>query len=952
MRQHLDQYNAPLCISIAEDATRVIGRVDYDGETDRCVGFVLPSDENGLPIVDSFIAVSFTAIEKMFRENTVSRYAYVYMAQPLCSNVPPICLACLGTDNKFKAEDIMLRWKYIVEQCAQRDITVLSFGSDGDSRLMKSMKVSASFRTPQPEPLTAHIPPANLLHAPTIPPEWSEWYHIKPNGICYVQDTIHIAVKLKSRLLKPNIVLPMGKFFVDSSHLHALKLTFQKDKHGLRQRDIDHKDKQNFQAVINITSAGHLLSEIPQANATKCYVDLIKNVIDSYLDKSLDPIERLEKLWYVVFFLRYWRKWIVLSKGYTIGNNFVTSNAYNCIELNAHAMINYVIAIRDHIKENKCFVPWLLGSQCCETTFRTARSMSSIFSTVINFGMLGLLRRLHRLQIQLTVQAETQGEICFPRLLKHQQKVGKNAVNDSICLLKVSNEQIVSAVERGHTKAKEVFEQLGMAALFHRHSLWGSKIKILGINGGVESCVTPDNDIDDDDDDSDGEEDKDQECNKKEFLNDKSHDLLLAQEECNASDVQQIAQDLNTITKCDILDPNVKQHLEECHKSLFRRLPSTTIPMYERVEIPDKNVKRSTKFSPFLEIKAPNDQTVFIRKTTAIWLLQEGERVSTDRLFRVRNKQPYNSEISKRIITTSAVDLSSKKLDSSELKDSASPQKSSLDTASDIAAATTKDTIDLTDLLSECEDDVDDDIWIRIHGKTLRYVDKEAILKQWLWGTHLTAVQLLLKSRYPNINGLLDPSVFVHKDNQEISPGSVQILHVNGNHWITITTLTNFIDSHCDVVYDSLYANVSQATKMLLARLIKIPRKELKIKIANTHKQAGSNDCGLFSAAYCTALVNGQDPSLFVYCQDSMRPHLVHCLEKKEMVCFPISRNRRIGTARYDEIAVYCVCRCPDDGSTMIQCDGKKCKDWFHQSCIDTSTLNKRKKWFCPQCSM
>ena len=91
--------------------------------------------------------------------------------------------------------------------------------------------------------------------------------------------------------------------------------------------------------------------------------------------------------------------------------------------------------------------------------------------------------------------------------------------------------------------------------------------------------------------------------------------------------------------------------------------------------------------------------------------------------------------------------------------------------------------------------------------------------------------------------------------------------------------------------------HVSQATKMLLARLIKTPRKELRIKIANTHKQADSDDCGLFSAAYCTTLVNGQDPSLFVYHQDSMRPHLVRCLENKEMDCFPITRNRRVGIA-------------------------------------------------------
>ena len=169
------------------------------------------------------------------------------------------------------------------------------------------------------------------------------------------------------------------------------------------------------------------------------------------------------------------------------------------------------------------------------------------------------------------------------------------------------------------------------------------------------------------------------------------------------------------------------------------------------------------------------------------------------------------------------------------------------------------------------------------------------------------------------------------------------------DHWITITTPINCIDSHCDVVvYDSLYAYVSQATKILLARLIKTPQNELRIKIANTHKQAGSDDCGLFCAAYCTALVNGQDPPLFVYHQDFMRPHLVRCLENKEMDYFPITRNRRIGTAQYDKIAVYCVCRCPDDGSTMIQCDGP-CKEWFHQSCIGTNTL-KQKKWYCSKC--
>ena len=44
-------------------------------------------------------------------------------------------------------------------------------------------------------------------------------------------------------------------------------------------------------------------------------------------------------------------------------------------------------------------------------------------------------------------------------------------------------------------------------------------------------------------------------------------------------------------------------------------------------------------------MQVSDGQNIFIRKTTAVWLLQEGERVSTDRLFRVRQKQPYSTNV-------------------------------------------------------------------------------------------------------------------------------------------------------------------------------------------------------------------------------------------------------------------------------------------------------------------
>ena len=42
---------------------------------------------------DSFIAVTFASIEESFRTTEVAKYAFVYMAQPLCQNVPSFCLA-------------------------------------------------------------------------------------------------------------------------------------------------------------------------------------------------------------------------------------------------------------------------------------------------------------------------------------------------------------------------------------------------------------------------------------------------------------------------------------------------------------------------------------------------------------------------------------------------------------------------------------------------------------------------------------------------------------------------------------------------------------------------------------------------------------------------------------------------------------------------------------------
>ena len=245
--------------------------------------------------------------------------------------------------------------------------------------------------------------------------------------------------------------------------LSTIKTIFHKGEHRLREKDLNEKDKQHYESVMRITSTSAfdmIKKKIPDALGTYYYLEVLRCVVDSYLDKQLSPLVRVEKIWYAVFFLRCWREYIGVNKQYTLESNFLSQNAYMCVELNAHGLIILLIILRD-TNQYTAFMPWLLGSQTCEKAFRAARSMTSTFSTIINFSMLGLLRQLHRMEIQLKLEAEGENAIVYPRVEQHQKKEGylKQFEYD---LSKITNEQINEAVKTGKIIAKAAIEELGM----------------------------------------------------------------------------------------------------------------------------------------------------------------------------------------------------------------------------------------------------------------------------------------------------------------------------------------------------------------------------------------------------------------------------------------------------------------------------------------------------------
>ena len=93
-------------------------------------------------------------------------------------------------------------------------------------------------------------------------------------------------------------------------------------------------------------------------------------------------------------------------------------------------------------------------------------------------------------------------------------------------------------------------------------------------------------------------------------------------------------------------------------------------------------------------------------------------------------------------------------------------------------------------------------------------------------------------------------------------------------------------------VYDSANMFVSFRNKEEIAARLCTPEKSITLLFMNVHHQVGSNDCGLYSLAYATALCNGIDPTACIFDQEEMRPLFFKCvMGSRVLTPFPILKQ-------------------------------------------------------------
>lgn len=383
------------------------------------MGFVSQLNEkNGMPIPFSFPARNAPEIIRHFaEENSISALVNVVMAVPISDNPPPpFCLLIYGTDNKYDAKNVYTRWQYITNELNKVGIDVMCWSADSDPRNNAAMKM---------------ISKLGQVSQTLSQFDWfccgdkqDNFEKISP--VC-VQDPTHLGCTMRNLLLRTIASphkLPFGHHFIQQSHLKELISMFSKDKHNLTQMVLNPIDKQNFESVLRIcndTVINLLLNHVVGSQATAKFLELMKHIIDSYMDATLDPLVRIYKSWYSTFFCRLWRVNIKSNKTMTLKENFLTLNCYTSIELNAHAMIQNIVQLKKCGKPN-LFMTHLLGSQACESIFRQIRSFTYTYSTVANCTVKEILQRISKIQLQSDIRARIGTDYVFPRLIRPNVK--------------------------------------------------------------------------------------------------------------------------------------------------------------------------------------------------------------------------------------------------------------------------------------------------------------------------------------------------------------------------------------------------------------------------------------------------------------------------------------------------------------------------------------------------
>ena len=173
-------------------------------------------------------------------------------------------------------------------------------------------------------------------------------------------------------------------------------------------------------------------------------------------------------------------------------------------------------------------------------------------------------------------------------------------------------------------------------------------------------------------------------------------------------------------------------------------------------------------------------------------------------------------------------------------------------------------------------------------GRCVLHVSDKVLIENGteLTDKHIQFAQCMIKNQCPLVGGLYSTLL----QDKPSSLGSrttntVQVVHCKKRkHWITVSI--KWCKGDQVAVYDSVFTKLDAETRMTIMKMFNL-KKTKDIIIMPMQKQHGCTDCGVYAIAVMTSLTHEEDPTRLKYKQMELRQHLVNCITKGKLVCFP-----------------------------------------------------------------
>ncbi|CAF3836645.1 unnamed protein product [Rotaria sp. Silwood1] len=270
----------------------------------------------------------------------------------------------------------------------------------------------------------------------------------------------------------------IGNEQVSIEVLIELLETKSKFVHGLVKTDIEPKDRQNFTSCLKLSSDDVLsaLEDINNSRATRVYLQLLRSVVIAYIEHDTSIVDRIYHGWFAVFLCRIWQIWLQLIDekyvvGYSVDNKkdlFITSPAHFSIELNAHSLLAAFLLVSQQKLPDSALSISNYSSQPCEATFRLTRSISGVFSSVVNFTTDQFLKRAGKLSVLTDIENKSESGLLecplqFPKHHKRRRKASakKNSASSKAVNLP-SYDTIENTIHKAFNDAYDTLSELEM----------------------------------------------------------------------------------------------------------------------------------------------------------------------------------------------------------------------------------------------------------------------------------------------------------------------------------------------------------------------------------------------------------------------------------------------------------------------------------------------------------